>query len=518
MNALLVCALTPVSPVSFARVPKLPISPSLVMDESRFMVGQAVCVCQPRTVEEIAAVLHEANKTEQAVRIAGARTGLTGGSVPENELVLDMGAMKSIGPILMNEKTGERTVRAEAGVSLAQIQNYVTDQTNGAYFYPPDPTETTASIGGTIATDASGARTYRYGPTRSWISGIDIMLPNGYLLSVKRGQYLVSPSIQQIQLTSPDEIATITVPAPRYPWPAVKHAGGFYSSPDVFDVIDLFIGSEGLLGIVTAAELRLLPTIPSFSVVQFAPSEKSAFEFVRLLDQDDIIFPEWIEFYDRRSLQFLQTYAQTLPIAIPPNAHSAVFYNIPLADNTDILEETKLLRVFELAQTAGLSEARSMVATDKKQKKELDDLRHLLPETVNRMIAERKKTVPDLHKISTDFSVPADQSISFWQVCSAALTKSKLEWVAFGHIGNAHLHINILPNTEKELRTAQKIYRTLAEKAVLAGGSISAEHGIGRLKRHLFSLQFSPQAITAMQKIKFAIDPTHVLNPNTLWE
>jgi len=510
-------ALTKVTPTPFSHVPKLSLSPLALQDESRMMPGIAVSVCQPHTAADVAGVLQEAISKACPVRIAGIRTGVTGGCIPENELVCDMGAMKKIGEIEIDSKTNERYVWIEAGVSIQEISNFLRKETNDAYFYPPDPTEATASLGGTIATNASGARTYRYGPTRNWIYGLQVMLPSGEILSLERGQYRIPAVKEEIRFTTQEKDISIVLPVKRYAWPSVKHTGGFYSTDGLLDPIDLFIGSEGLLGIILSAKIKLLPHVFSFWVVQFTKNENEAFDFATALDANDILRPEFIEFYDSRSLNFLRKHVSVLPVPLPPTANSAVFFNVPFSCTDRMSQEAKLETILDLSKKMKIEEDLSFVAMDVKQQTAFNELRHLLPETINRVVSERKQKLSSLHKISTDFSVPPSRFSSFWDACFHALSENNIEWVSFGHIGNAHLHINLLPMTVEEFQMAQRLYIVLAQEAIRHGGSISAEHGIGRLKRHLLPLQFSPEVILQMKAIKKAIDPHLILNPNTLW-
>ena len=139
--------------------------------------------------------------------------------------------------------------------------------------------------------------------------------------------------------------------------------------------------------------------------------------------------------------------------------------------------------------------------------------RHLLPETINGIIAERKRQIPQLHKLGTDLAVPDERLRDMWAVYRDTLNGEGLEWVAFGHIGNNHLHVNILPRDLPELEKGIAAYDDLARQAVAFGGVVSAEHGIGKIKSRLLSLMYSDAQIGQMKAVKAALDPEMLINP-----
>lgn len=143
--------------------------------------------------------------------------------------------------------------------------------------------------------------------------------------------------------------------------------------------------------------------------------------------------------------------------------------------------------------------------------------RHAVPEEVNRRIGERKQVYPELTKLGTDFSVPNDCLLQVMQRYQDDLNTAGLEHVIFGHIGNNHLHVNILPRNMEEYATGKRLYRAWAEQVVTWGGSVSAEHGIGQLKCDLLALMYGPTGLAAMQHLKQIFDPTHRLNPGCLF-
>ena len=144
--------------------------------------------------------------------------------------------------------------------------------------------------------------------------------------------------------------------------------------------------------------------------------------------------------------------------------------------------------------------------------------RHALPETVNNMIAEMKKRDPDIHKVGTDMAVPDERLSDIVAFYRDILAREKIRHVIFGHIGNNHLHVNLIPENKEQLARAKSVYETFAKRAVEWGGSVSAEHGIGKLKRQYLRVQFTAQEIERMRAIKKTVDPESLLNPGNVIE
>ena len=218
--------------------------PDILKDESSLSGGSGQVAVWPETIEEVSNFLRECREDRVPVTVSGARTGVAGGAVPMGGALLSTERLRGLEP-----GDGPGTLRAMAGETLEELQKYCKGFQPGL-FYPPDPTETTASLGGTLATDASGSSSYRYGSTRHWVNTVDVVLPGGTPLKVRRGEHrfrkgrLSHPVLGKLQLPEMER--------PRFP----KNAAGLFIEPGM-DLIDLFIGSEGELGVICSAELSL---------------------------------------------------------------------------------------------------------------------------------------------------------------------------------------------------------------------------------------------------------------------
>lgn len=165
----------------------------------------------------------------------------------------------------------------------------------------------------------------------------------------------------------------------------------------------------------------------------------------------------------------------------------------------------------------GASFERSWVGYESRELDRFKVFRHLIPETVNDIISERKKSFPGLHKLGTDLAVPDEHLREMWKMYKKGCTAGNFDWLAFGHIGNNHLHINILPRNMEDQEKGLTLYAQFAKKAVEFGGAVSAEHGVGKIKAKFFRLMFTEEQIAQMKRVKTAFDPDSILNPGDIF-
>ncbi len=462
-------------------------------DESR-RAGQADKIAFPKSGNEVREVLQTAAKNSWPVTVQGARTGITGGCVPDGGLILNLSRMSSIGGI-------------EGGCMMVQpgalLQN-IRDATKGSgLFFPSDLTETTASIGGMVANNASGARSFLYGAVREWIQSLEVVLANGETMRIERGVHKADGLDFRL--------GSIEGQLPAIRQPHVKTAAGYFVQPDM-DLVDLFIGSEGTLGIVTEITIKLLPKPEQTNgLTAFFVSEEEALDFVRFLRDD----PEAskalaaIEFFGNRTLELLRRMkAENAAFAglpkLEPGFHTAIYFEYDGDVPDAVIEEA------DKAVECWFSD-------DEHEIEKLKIFRHAVPEAVNMLIGERKKTTPSLTKLGTDMSVPDDQLENVMKMYRNGLAEAGLEYVIFGHVGNNHLHVNILPHTMEEYEKGKALYLDWAKEVVARGGSVSAEHGIGKNKTEFLKLMHGENGIREMRKLKHLFDPQGLLNPGNLF-
>lgn len=511
--------------------------PDLLRDESNYSSGRVDFLFFPKDETELSAVLREMNRQKIPVTIAGARSGLVGGSVPTSGALISLEKLDRIEAIHYNESAGEWRVIAQAAVNLNSLAALLHSRRNPfleehpdpavrqaferfkhdprGYFYPPDPTEMSASIGGTVATNASGARSYRYGPTRSWIRSLRVFLASGEYLDIPRGKYFASPAGTFTIYNSHGQGITFTIP--DYELPRTKNAAGIFSAPNM-DLIDLFIGSEGILGVITRVEIALLPRNNKMALIQFLDSEAQAIQLTQAMRRNAALKLDFLEFYSSSTLDLLRNLNRDAasPVDtpdIPSDAHCALFFEM---DTGPTDGDAVLLELEQVAAACGADLASSWAAFDEREMEPFRKFRHLVPESINRLIAERKQSFPGIHKLGTDLAVPDEHLAEMWELYRRGCEAAGLEWYAFGHIGNNHIHVNILPRDITELEKGLELFEVFAQKAVALGGTVSAEHGIGKLKHRFFRQMFSPAEIEQMRQVKAAFDPAGILNPGNM--
>ncbi|MDI6827064.1 MAG: FAD-binding oxidoreductase, partial [Armatimonadota bacterium] len=257
-------------------------------DESR-RIGLADSISFPKNEAEVAEIVREISSRNGVITIQGARTGIVAGAVPQGGHILNLSRMNKVGSLRKSKDGGTLTV--QPGVILDDIRKTIEKE---GLFFPPDPTETTCSIGGMVACNASGALTFHYGPTRNWIEALRVVLSNGDTIALRRGECHAQG--RSFSLTT-EKGRVIEGQLPSYSIPNVKSAAGYYVI-DNMDMIDLFIGMEGTLGVITEIELRLITKPKAINgLTIFLQNEESAIRLVRKL-RESTIKPVAIEFFD----------------------------------------------------------------------------------------------------------------------------------------------------------------------------------------------------------------------------
>ncbi len=479
-------------------------------DASYVKGGHAGRVTFPESAAEVAEILRQASRDQTPVTVSGAGTGTVGGRVPFGGIVLATDKLKRM------TITGERCV-AEAGVRLLELQSAADAQT---LFYPPDPTERSCFLGGTIATNASGARTFKYGPTRNYVERLKVVLASGETIDLRRGK-LFADQVGKVALPLSTG-KSLEAKLPTYEMPQVrKHASGYFVAPGM-DVIDLFIGSEGTLGVIVEAELKLLPKpVGLLGGVVFFGDEDNLLAFVREARERSLanrvssssvsesnfanLDARALEYFDVESLRFLRQKYES----VPEKAAGAIFFEQETAPAT---EDHLLKEWLDLLEQHQAMVDESWFATNETDQAKLREFRHALPVLMNEWFARYKQ-----RKVSTDMSVPDDAFAGMLRFYQKTLRGGDLRYTIFGHIGDNHVHVNILPRDDEEATRAWETYRSFIRRAVEVGGTISAEHGIGKLKRDYLAVLYGENHLREMAELKRAFDPAGILGRGNIF-
>lgn len=420
------------------------------------------------------AALREANAAGIPVTVAGAGTGVTGARVPFGGWVLSLEKLNRI---------EVRPGHAIVGPGALLRDLHAAAQRSGQ-FYPPDPTETAAAIGGNIATNASGSRSFKYGATRRWVERLRVVLADGRVMDVSRGDAI--------------DFTPGAIPLPI----VTKNTAGYLLRPGM-DWVDLFVGSEGTLGVVTEATMRLLPMPRAIlSGVVFFRGDDAALDAVEAWR--GAAPARMFEYMDRASLVLLRSRVPE----IPDEAGAAILIEQELESE----EDPEVDRWLERVEAAGALAEESWFGFSAADRERFRAFRHTLPELVNDTVRRG-----GVMKMNTDYAVPLDRNREM-----LAYYRQRLEaefpgrYVLFGHIGDAHVHANVFSSPGNP-RHATAVLTDLARKAVELGGTVSAEHGLGKRKAHLLALQYSKEQIDAMKAVKWQLDPNWILGRGTLF-
>jgi D-lactate dehydrogenase (cytochrome) len=503
--------------------------PIYLMDESKLR-GEADWLFFPKSEGEIGSILKYIRDSKIQTHISAARTGIVGAGVPSSGSIISTEKMNKILGLGFDENKGLYFIRVEPGITLQELNEKLMNKEfenikeltpdvkkkynegNKMFHYPVDPTEMSASIGGTVATNASGARTLKYGPTRDWVKGLRVALSSGEILDIQRSKFFASSNGDFI--VNQSDGTKLKFRIPNYIFnTSVKNAAGIYSKPSM-DLIDLFIGSEGILGIVTQIDIWIIEKHQLISNVLFFKTEEDALNFTDKIRNNVIISSEFIEFFSDQALNLLREVQTREPGSlkipkIPKDAQAVIFFDFPY--NEDKLDKI-LNELTMIAEKFNTDLSNGWSGYEDQDHARFKQFRHAVPENVNAIIAQRKQEFPEFHKLGTDMSVPEKNFRNMMTYYHSTLQDANLDYVIYGHIGDYHVHVNILPKNMKEFRLGEKIYEKFARKAVEYGGSISAEHGIGKIKKVYLKIMYSQKELEEMRLLKRTLDPSLILN------
>ncbi|HRO63705.1 FAD-binding oxidoreductase [Thermomonas sp.] len=430
-------------------------------DWTRRWTPAPLAIALPGSVDEVQAIVRWANAAGVAVVPSGGRTGLSGGAVAAHgELVVSTARMNRV----LDFDPVDRCLTVQAGVPLQRVHEAA--QQHGLQ-YPVDfAARGSCSIGGNIATNAGGIRVLRYGNTRQWIAGLKLVTGSGALLDLGRG--------------------------------LVKDSSGY-------DLRHLAIASEGTLGIIVEASLRLTEPPPPTKVMLLALPSFEALMQVFAVFQARLALQAF-EFFTEVALKHVLAHGAQVPFA-----QQHPFY-VVTEFASDPASEAAALAAFEQCLSDGLASDGVLSASDA-QAAQLWRLREGITESLAKYLPYKN-----------DISVRLSAMPAFLAETQALLGHEypQFEVVWFGHIGDGNLHINILkPDAlalEAFVADCERVTRLLADSLQRHGGSISAEHGIGLVKKPYLWCTRSAVEIAAMRGIKAAFDPNGIMNPGKVFD
>jgi D-lactate dehydrogenase (cytochrome) len=499
-----------------ADVPRIERDPAVVAaflsDAAHVAGGFSAGVATPSNDDQVAALVASA----AAVLPIGAQSSLTGGATPRGDVILSTRALTSI------DIRDDRTVRAGAGVPLVDLQRAL-----GAaqLFFPPVPTFEGAFVGGVTSTNAAGAATFKYGATRRWVDGMTVVLASGELLDITRGQTIAAPDGSFEIVDTAGRVHR--VPVPRYAMPAVaKLSAGYFAAPDM-DLIDLFIGAEGTLGIVTSATLRVVPRPRRVAALVRCDTDAAAIALTHALRDD--AHRAWhggpgldvaaIEYMDGRGLRLVprDTFARA---GIVPVSESGAMLLLQIELSRD--EGAAYDRLLHVLTAAGIADDPVVAAPDdQRAAQQLFELRESVPASVNAAVAAAKARVgPGIEKTAGDMVVPTERLGESLALYRHAFERRGLDYAIWGHASDGNLHPNVLPRSLEDVRLGREALIEIARGVMALGGAPLAEHGVGRsaVKRQLLRELYGADGIAQMRAVKRALDPDWKLARGVLFD
>ena len=430
-------------------------------------------VARPTSEEEVVELLKRANADRTPVTAAGGQTSTTAASITDRGVLLSLRALDRIGEVDLDR----HVVRVQSGALLGELKRRLAQ--SGLLFAPDPTSEDDVTIGGAIACNASGARSLRYGATRPHVSALRVALATGEVIDVRRTQL-------------------------------EKNTVGFAL---VHDPVDWFVGSEGTLGVVLEAELSLLPLAPAVLglAVPFADEER-ALDFVVAARECRDVAPRCLEFFDRRALGT----GRLDEVGGPAAPGTTVNLPFPCGTRGDALIAACEEVVAPLAERFGARDSDILSYDGEAALRDARRVRHAIPATMNERGARGR--LAGGRKVSTDWAVPYRRlKEAIAEARRLAEIAGVEQAVIYGHAGNGHPHQNFVARDGEELQRIERVVEETLKHVIALGGTVAAEHGIGKLKRRWLPLQLSATQLGVMRAVKTELDPNGILAPGNLF-
>ena len=454
----------------------------------------------------------------------GAQSSLTGGATPMGETVLSTEKLTRI----LDVESARITV--ESGVPVTVIQDTLAGR--GAWF-PPVPTFTGAFAGGIVATNAAGAATFRHGSVRRWVEAITVVLADGSTVAIRRGE---THAVDGRLLLNRASSYAIEIPVPAYRLPRVdKVSAGYYAAPDM-DLIDLFIGSEGTLGVITTVTFRTLSPRPAY-VLALVPcrSEPLALALVSALRREESVAA--IEHMDRRCVQILHEDGadRRHDVRFPEGTDVALLVQVEVqrdlseqgafdeiqASTGASAPDTPVARVCGLLARHGVFDDTELALPGQVRRAEqLIAVREAVPAGVNERVGRAQRQIdPRIAKTAADMIVPFDRFAEMLQIYRDGFRSRGLDFAVWGHISDGNVHPNVLPRSYEDVERGKEAILFFGREVARLGGCPLAEHGVGRnpVKQALLRDLYGDAGIEQMRAVKRALDPEWKLAPGVIF-
>lgn len=506
---------------------------AVLEDAAHHPGGRAAGVARPATEADVAALVRGSSH----VLPIGAQSSLTGGATPTGGLVLDLRRFDRIVAVRPDE------VVVQSGVPIGTLQAALAREDR---FYPPAPTFDGACAGGVVATNAAGAATFKYGTTRDWVRRLTVVLATGDVLDLTRGETAAGPD-GCFEIVTGGGPVRVAVPTYRMP-DVAKCSAGYFAAPGM-DLVDLFVGSEGTLGIVTEVTFAVVAPAPRVAAVWVPlPDEAAAVALAGRLRA--AAREAWrqgpahgvdvaaVEHLDARSLAIVREdgAARRLQVAAPDDAGAALLAQIelpagaaptPRAAYEEIgaaldadAPATPLVRLCRLLAEAGVLERAEIALPGDRRQARLAAVREAVPEGVNRRIGEaQRRQGAAVEKTAADMIAPFARFAESLALFRRAFDARRLDYAIWGHVSDGNVHPNVIPATMEDVVLGRQAILECGREIVRLGGCPLAEHGVGRnpVKQALLRQLYGAEGVAEMRAVKAALDPDWKLAPGVLF-
>ena len=457
-----------------------------LIDESKF-TGNADSISFPETESEIREVLEHLGK-DVKITIQGGKTGITGAAVPEEGQILNLSHMNKVkdGEV---HSDGTASVTVEPGITLMDLKKEIDSMFRKTpVFWPPDPTETSATVGGVAAENAEGICRILYGPARDYIEKIRVLYPDGTVQEIGWGEKIVLASGKEMEK------------------------------------MDTVLGKEGITGIITELTLKLLPKPESlWGIAFFFRDTGEAGQFVDSLKEElpscETAAVAAVEYIDRKTMDLIEERKPSMSkIKELPDIEQEItdMVYLEIQGQEEGIEEIAEC-LMEKAAECGSDPDEAWAVSGEAEIEKMHAFRHAAAETANLFIEGVRRTNKEITKLGTDMAV-ADAGFSeILKKSREDIAKSGLSACIFGHAMENHLHINLLPENKEEYEEGIRLLSRWA-KETSTHGKVIGEHGIGKLKKKILGDSVPGDYLEVCRELKQQYDSVYRLNPGNIIE
>lgn len=457
-------------------------------DESKFS-GKAESISFPENEQEISEVVNKMREAGIPVTIQGGRTGISGGSVPLKGHILNLSNMNRVNRFIQTDD-GNYFIKVQPGITLTELKKAVKKlDTKEELFWPVDPTEQTATVGGAAACNAGGICSYLYGDSKKYFEAARVVMFDGTVREIVRGEN------------------KITV---------------FGSEKDL---LDIYLGNEGIFGLFSELTLRLEHKPPEeWGISFFFYDKESTYKFINNIrsgifcNQNAGIAA--VEYMDRTSIQMIEerkhlvAKLKELPDVMPEVC--AMVY-IEIHGTLESAVEEIAEKLMEMAESCNCDTDKTWAVSGESEIEKLRAFRHAAAESANLFIEKMHQADERITKSATDMSI---QNADFQEVIKyyeEGLKNEGLNACIFGHAAGSHLHVNILPESYEQYIRGQKLIDRWSKDISARSGKIITEHGVGKLKKHIFNLNTKKEYLEELKCLKEKLDPIGIWNPDNIF-